>query len=239
MRVVAEAVRCGELDGAEVRASADRILALQKQYALDQKEPLASDGEIIASPQHLALEKRIAEASVTLLSGELKPFGDHANVHLLMPGGDTAAAMRAALLAVRPSLAISWQSLESLDASQERALLAEADVYVVGVSEPASSAVALGGAEDLPNLPDQSPASVQKALLLQATALQRIVLMLNSPYRAPEYEPMAEAVLASYDGAAVGVAGAPGPAYLALAKVLCGELEIEGSLPVELAVSRA
>ncbi|MEP5566613.1 MAG: beta-N-acetylhexosaminidase [Halioglobus sp.] len=238
VRIVAEAVRRGEIDEAEVRASADRILAVQQQYALGHKDPVAKGDEVIACSQHLALEKRIAQASVTLLSGTLKPLGASAKVHLLMPGKDTAAAMCAALLSVEPSLVISWQSLESFDATREQALLEKADVYLVGVSEPASSAVALGGAEDLPNLPDASPASVQKALLRQATALQRIVLMLNSPYRAPEYEALTEAALASYDGAAVGVAGAPGPAYLALAKVLCGQLKIEGKLPVELDASR-
>jgi len=109
----------------------------------------------------------------------------------------------------------------------------------VGVSEPAISAVALGGAEDLTDLPDHSPASVQKALLLQAPAMQRVVIMLNSPYRAPEYEPLTDAVLASYDGAPAGVAGAPGPAYMALAKVLCGQLEAEGKLPVTLSTKLA
>ena len=237
--VVAEAVRSGELDESEVRASADRILAMQQQYALEQPDPVAVDHEIIACPQHLALEKRIAEASVTLLSGHLKPLDDIARIHLLMPSEETAAAMHAALLLAKPSLTISWQSLENFNAAKEQALLANADVYLVGVSEPAASAVALGGAEDLPNLPDHSPASVQQALLLHATTVQRITLMLNSPYRAPEYEPLSEVVLASYDGAPVGVAGAPGPAYLALAKVLCGQLRLQGKLPVALAADRA
>ncbi|MEP4149315.1 MAG: glycoside hydrolase family 3 protein [Halioglobus sp.] len=237
--VVAEAVRSGELDESEVRASADRILAMQQQYAVERPDAVAVDHEIIACPQHLALEKRIAEASVTLLSGQLKPLDDTARIHLLMPSQESAAAMHAALLLAKPSLTISWQSLENFDAAKEQALLTDADVYLMGVSEPATSAVALGGAEDLPNLPDHSPASVQQALLLQATTMQRIALMLNSPYRAPEYESLSEVVLASYDGAPVGVAGAPGPAYLALAKVLCGQLKLEGKLPVTLVADRA
>ncbi len=233
--IVANAVREGELDESEVRASATRILALQREFALEQLDAAAIDNAVIACPQHLELEKRIAEASLTLVSGALKPLDKGTRIHLLMPGEETAAAMRSALLLRDASLTVSWQSLENFDAGQERVALANADAYLMGVGEPATSAVALGGAEDLPNLPDHSPASVQKALLLAAPDIQKVVVMLTSPYRAPEYGPLADLVLASYDGAPVGVAGAPGPAYLALAKALCGQLQIEGKLPVALA----
>jgi beta-N-acetylhexosaminidase len=234
-----EAIHSGELDESEVRASVTRILALQQKFAPQQPGSEAINNAVIACPQHLALEKRIAEASLTLVSGQLTPLGKTARIHLLMPGEEAALALRSALLQVNAALTVSWQSLENFNAAQERDWLANAEVYLVGVSEPAISAVALGGAEDLTDLPDHSPASVQKALLLQAPAMQRVVIMLNSPYRAPEYEPLTDAVLASYDGAPAGVAGAPGPAYMALAKVLCGQLEAEGKLPVTLSTKLA
>lgn len=229
---IADAVRAGDLDEGELRASVDRIMALQQKLA--GFEPGVDANTVIACQKHLALEKRLAEASLTLLSGQLNTLDVDAAVHLLMPGEESAGAMRTALLAARPSLRVSWQSLESFDPATERALLANADLYLVGVSEPAVSAVALGGAEDLPHLPDHSPASVQKALLSQAQSGQKVVVMLNSPYRASEFEPLADSVLATYDGAAVGFGGSPGPAYQALAKVLCGQIGTEGEVPVTL-----
>ncbi|MEH6585049.1 MAG: glycoside hydrolase family 3 protein [Halioglobus sp.] len=232
LAMIADAVRTGDLDEKELRASVDRILALQQKFT--GLEPGADANAVIACQSHLALEKRLAEASLTLLWGQLNTLDANAVVHLLMPGDESAGAMKAALLSASPSLRVSWQSLESFDPATERELLANADLYLVGVSEPAVSAVALGGAEDLPHLPDHSPASVQKALLSQTQNVQKVVVMLNSPYRAREFEPLADSVLATYDGATIGFGGRPGPAYEALAKALCGQMGAVGEVPVTL-----
>jgi beta-N-acetylhexosaminidase len=226
------AVHEGQLDEAEIRASAQRILGLQD--SLSEARPTAAAETQVGAARHLELEQTIAEHCMTLVSGSLAPIQSGTRVHLLMPGEQTAEAMRKALLAQMPELQVTSQNLENFDAVRERQLVDEADFYFVGVSEPAISAVALGGAEDLPNLPDHSPASVQKALLSEATAVTRVVAMLNSPYRAPEFAPLADAVLATYDGAPIGFGGAPGPAFQALAKVLCGQIECQGRLPVSL-----
>ncbi len=226
-----DAVHAGRLDEAEIRASAARIRALQSRYSL--AAPTAPD--CIGCSAHRELEQRIAAQSVTRLYGDSRPFEADARVYLLMPGRDSAAAMAAALREQRPDLELLVHSLEDFAAERELAALSAADTVLVGVSEPVSSAVAVGGAEDLAALADQSPAAVQKWLLQQAAGKQRVVAMLFSPYRAPEFYALAERVYATFDGAAEGIGGAPGPAYRALAAVLCGNAAPPGELPVRLA----
>ena len=226
---VEEAVASGELDETELRASAGRVLALQQQFA---GAAQVADIGAIACQQHRSLERDIARASLTLVTGELPALSAAASVHLLLPDADSATALAAALRAEAPSLEISWQSLDQFDPVREQHSLREADLYLVGVSEPAASAVVVGGAEDLPNLPDRSPAAVQKTTLAAAGGTPRVVVLLNSPYVAVEFQDLAEAVLASYDGASEGLAGEPGPAYWAIARVLLGHDKPGGSLPV-------
>ena len=228
---VEAAVTSGELDEAELRASAHRVLVLQRQFA-DPGEAL--DTETVGSESHQRLEQAVAQASLTLVAGELPALPAPANVHLLMPGPGSASALAAALIAVAPSLQVSWQSLEQFDPVREQDSARQADLYLVGVSEPASSAVVMGGAEDLASLPDRSPAGVQRAMLAATEGTPRVVLMLNSPYSAMEFKDLAEAVLASYDGASEGIDGEPGPAYRAIARALLGDGSPEGRLPVNL-----
>ncbi|AQA17777.1 hypothetical protein BST95_05555 [Halioglobus japonicus] len=228
---IAAAVRSGELDERELRESAERVLALRHAYPI---APHSAEPAVIGSASHRKLEQRIAASSITLLQGDGVLGPEVGAVHLLLPGDSTARALAAALQAANPDLAISWQSLENFDLDAERRQLAACDAYVVGVSEPAISAVVAGGAEDLPNLPDLQSATVVKALLAGAQDKQRIVAMLYSPYRAAEFFGCADSILATYGGAAEGFGGAPGPAYVALAKVLAGEAVAPGTLPVTL-----
>ena len=228
VEAVVQAVDSGQLDEQEVRTSAARVRALQSRLAT----AVAVQGDI-ALTEHLKLEQSIAESSLTLLSGQLSPLTEGARVHVLMPGEETASAMREALMLQGLSLEVSHQSLEAFDAGLERDLVGRADFYLMGVSEPATSAVVVGGAEDLPGLAgEQSPAELQQALLQLAKGRPRAVLMLNSPYRASEFQSLAELVLASYDGAPQGFGGSPGPAFKAVARALCGRIALRGSLPV-------
>lgn len=229
---VAGAVRSGDLDESEIRESASRVQAAQQRYCL----PASATGaaERIACAEHLALERRIAGHSVTLLHGSLVSLAGYSRVHLLMPTAASARALVAALERCEPGLRISWQALEQFDAQAESAGVAAADIYVVGVSEPAPGAVDIGGAEDLASLDDRSPASVQKQLLRLAEGRERVVILLQSPYPAAEYADLADTVLATYDAAPLGFGGAPGPAYCALADVLTGARTPDGQLPVRL-----
>ncbi|WP_162846146.1 glycoside hydrolase family 3 protein [Seongchinamella sediminis] len=228
---VTAAVASGELDEDELRASAARVQALQAQFP-----GAADDGAAaqIGCEQHLALERRIAASSLTLVAGKLPALAADAAVHLLMPDGASADALRRALLAQQSSLRVSCQGLDNFDVSRERQCLQQADLYLVGVSEPANSAVVAGGAEDLARLPDRKPATVQRAMLAAAAGVPRVAIMLNSPYAVSRFEGVAEAILASYDGAPEGVGGRPGPAYQALAALLCGLAAARGTLPVRL-----
>ena len=227
---VAAAVRGGALDEGEIRRSAARVRELQRRYVVAPR-PV---GAVPGCDQHRKLEQRIAQGCITRLHGTPAALPSGGRVHLLLPGPDSARAMEAALLEAQPGLRVTWQSLENLDLAREREWVAAADTYIVGVSEPALSAVALGGAEDLEGVEGASPAEVQKHLLGQAGGRQRVVLMLSSPYRAGEFFDLADTVLASYDGSPQGIGGRPGPAYRALAAVLCGLHEASGQLPVRL-----
>lgn len=232
---VAAAVASGVLDEAELRRSAARVLALQSRYEM---KTLTSEGQSpvssIACSAHLDLERRIAEHSITLVKGELRPLCAGSAVHLLMPDSSTAMALASALLNAEPGLDISWHCLDAFNMEQERAQVDAAEVYIVGSREPATGAVELGGAEDIDNIPDTTPASVQAHLLQAAAGRQRIALLMGSPYGAGELAAVAEAVLASYDSAVVGVGGEPGPAYKALARVLIGGVTAAGQLPITL-----
>ncbi len=231
---VAEAVRAGELEEKQLRVSAERILQLQARHAAGEQDCAAVS--CLGCAAHRSLEANIARHSITLVSGTQPRLNQGSAVHLLMPGRDSAAALCQALEFLDPSLRITWQSLEDFDATRERELLAAADVYLVGVSEPAVSAVDLGGAEDLDALADHSPASVQKWSLGQAGGVQCVVVMLNSPYSCADFTSLADTVLATYDGATVGYGGEPGPAYQALAAVLTGMASLRGQLPVRLSL---
>jgi beta-N-acetylhexosaminidase len=228
---LADAVRGGRLDEAEIRASAARIKALRARYAL--AKPAGED--CVGCAAHRALEQRIATGSITRLHGEPWTLAPGDRVYLLMPDRDSAEAMATALREHFPGLAITAHSLGDFDAAREQAAMAAADSVLVGVSEPVNSAVAVGGAEDLGALTDRSPAAVQHWVLQAAAGRRRAVLMLFSPYPAPVFYPDAEAVFATFDGSAEGYGGAPGPAYRALAAVLCGKATAGGKLPVRLA----
>ncbi|TDG15323.1 glycoside hydrolase family 3 protein [Seongchinamella unica] len=228
---VMDAVVRGELDEDELRASAARVLALQARFG---DAAVDTGRDCIACEQHLALEQRIAASSLTLIAGQLPTLSPGAAVHLLMPDCASARALSLALLAVEPSLQLSWQGLDDFHAGRERQYVQQTDCYIVGVSEPATSAVVAGGAEDLPNLPDQQPATVQRAMLAAAGDVPTVVALLNSPYPAARFEGLATAVLATYDGATEGVGGQPGPAFRALSRLLCGRSQPRGRLPVRL-----
>jgi beta-N-acetylhexosaminidase len=226
-----DAVRDGRLVEAEIRASAARIQALQARYAL--AGPVGE--HCVGCAAHRALEQRIAAGSITRLHGEPWTLAPDDQVYLLMPDRNSAAAMATALREHLPDLAITAHSLEDFDAAREQAGVAAAGTVLVGVSEPVNSAVAVGGAEDLGALADRSPAAAQQWVLQAAAGRRRAVIMLFSPYPAPAFYPDAEAVYATFDGAAEGYGGAPGPAYRALAAVLCGRATADGELPVRLA----
>lgn len=224
------AVRDGRLDETEIRASAARIQALQARFALAGTEHEACVG----CAAHRQLEQRIATGSVTCLHGVPAALPGAARVHVLMPGRDSATAMAAALREQCPDLPLTTGTLEDFDAAREAACIEAADTILVGVSEPASSAVAVGGAEDLAALAGRSPGEAQRWALQQAAGKQRIVVMLFSPYPAAQFADLAEVIFATYDGATEGFGGSPGPAYRALAAVLAGRAEATGELPVSL-----
>jgi beta-N-acetylhexosaminidase len=229
---VARRVRAGELDEAELRASASRVVQLQQAYGAVPRANL----EMLGCAGHRQVEARIATASITCLGDAATaalPTG--ARVHLVLPDSASVAALKQSLLARRPDLALTGSALAGVDLDAQRMRIAEAEVVVVGIAEPNSdSVVVAGGAEDLGGVAGMSPLALQKQLLHEAGHATRIVLLLRAPYVATELAGLADCQLASYDGAAVGAGGEPGPAYVALAQVLAGRTEAKGQLPVAL-----
>lgn len=229
---VAQVARAGDLDADALRASADRVLALQADYAWQAQSAPPLDR--VGCRANLDLEQRIAEHSITRIAGAPVTLLPGSALHVLMPDEVSAAALVRALQDREPGIRVTSQSLGDFDLNRERELIAGADTYLVGVSDAVLSAVDLGGAEDLADLPGQGPARVFHALLEETTVQQRILVMLGSPYGAADYAGLADTVLASYDAGPVGYNGSPGPAFQALAAVLTGAVEAVGQMPVNI-----
>jgi beta-N-acetylhexosaminidase len=239
---VAAAARAGELEEQALRRSAQRVLDLRARLLARCPAPVASGVApevIIGCPAHRALQRDIAEGAVTLVSGALQPLRPGQALHLLMPDDESSRALARALELRVPSLRVSGRGLQGFDGSR-RSLeqvwraVEGADACVLGVAEPGASGVVTGGAEDVGCAALADSGAALQALLRGLRGTPRIVLLLRSPYAAPAFAGCAEAVLASYDGESVGIDGAPGPAFEALAAVLSGDLQASGAVPVAL-----
>ncbi len=231
VRRVADAVRAGDLDEGELRRSAARVLSLRRRLGrIAGPADAAAARELLACPAHRALEREIAESSITRLGGgTLRPLKSGEPVTIAMPDPAWAAALREALLQLDPGLNIVCRGPE---AAEGEALQDAPGTLLVGVAEPADSAVVAGGAEDAAAAANRFGPEAARALLQRAAGRQRIALLLRSPAPAAALCDCAEQILASYDSALRGPDGEPGPAYRALAAVLTGRLEPSGVPPL-------
>lgn len=248
-----QAVENGELDRTELRASYQRIIKLKQQYPLlpegTAAAQLAKADKLLGSPAHRQAELALAQAAITRI-----PSAEHANkatlpalngkqIVLIMPDSNKAAALSLAIQQQsRQPLSIRSLSLLQDDLSEAGTLLAQADVVISGFITPMPSLAEIGGMDDVSALGPLAARYQRQqqdflSLLRQVKQSQtpHLFISLRAPYDAAIYGQYADVSLASYaynseDNAIA--AGDPGATYTALARVLLGQAEPTGSLPV-------
>lgn len=213
---VLEAVRSGRISRQRLDQSVGRILRLKQRLGLfDGKLPDASEAERqVGAPAHLAVARRVAESSITLLrnQGRVLPLARRSGSRVLVTGsGDDATALLSRLLA-------------------QRGLSARA---LATGSEPGAGTIA--GAVAAARSSDAVVVLTRNAWTSGGTAQRRLVAELAGAGRPV----VAAAVRDPYDAAYLGGASAclatygDRPASLeALARVLYGEVGPAGRLPV-------
>lgn len=246
---VVAAVECGELDAEEVFQSYQRIHALKAQYKLADEfdyqlsDRLALARQILAQPEHRALEEKLAIDAITQVTG--KPadaiIGASDKVHLIMPDKAKAQALESAIKAVLPHTSITLTSALSVDTQYVAQQINDADVIIGAHISPRQSAAEMGGMDDLETNTEASlkvaDASVIYELLASAKKQHKRVIFvsLRTPYEIAKFSKVADATLATYSYNTYEEATTKvlrSPALEGLVQVLSGRAVANGSLPV-------
>ncbi len=221
LRALAAAIGSGRLDAAQAEASRDRIRALRSRLGDTPQPPLA----VVGSAAHLALARRIAEASVTLVRDPtgrlpLRP-GNGARVGLLSP----------VPVDLTPAETSSHLALGLAGALRDRGL--RVDEVVVPLDPAEAEIAALAGAAGSFDLTiagtfDAVSHPGQAALVGELSRRSPLLAVaLRSPYDAAVY-PGAVTALCTY--------GVQPPQMEALADAIVGRIPFTGTLPVALPV---
>jgi beta-N-acetylhexosaminidase len=220
-QALVEAVRAGELDPDEVRASADRVLSLKTWLA---QAPAQPDLSVVGCAEHRRVAQEIAEKSITLVRDRagllpLRLLPDR-RIAVVMPRpqdltpADTSSyvtpALAAALRAFHPNVdefVVPYAPGEAdIAAVRERA--GQYDLLVAGTL-------------------NASGEPGQQALVreLLKTGVPLIVVAMRLPYDLAAF-PEAPTYVCTY--------GILESSMQALAKALFGQIEMEGCLPVSI-----
>ncbi|THV31531.1 glycoside hydrolase family 3 protein [Glycomyces paridis] len=207
---VLAAVASGELTEERIDASAGRLLALKYRLGLiGAEEPRADETGDVGSEDHLAVAADIAERSVTLLANDGTLPSGAANLLVTGWGENTTARLAEAFT----SLGLQAEALVTGDEPDAAAITAAAaaaegrDLVVVATHD----------------VKDGSPQADLVAALV-ATGVPVACAAVGTPYDAAFLGEVG-ASLATYSYAAASLA--------ALAKVVTGEVEPTGTLPVD------
>ncbi|WP_232056593.1 glycoside hydrolase family 3 protein [Pseudoalteromonas sp. A25] len=240
------AVQDNTLNRDEIRASANRIVALKQRY-LQNIAPASSAiaKATLGNPGHRKLEAELALAAITQVKNEkLLPLDIKTNnkIHLIMPDMRKCEALRQALSTFsKAPLQITCNSLQGFDPSLAAQQISEASVVIAGHASPQQSAVEIGGMEDAAKLEkfalsaQQQPKALKELLTVAKKHNKATVFIsLRAPYEIKQFESLSDAVLASY---AYNIdvetdEQVTGPAFTALAKVILGLAPANGTLPV-------
>jgi beta-N-acetylhexosaminidase len=261
IKAVEKAVVVGELNRAELEQSVVRILSLKQRFNLSRSfdTNLATAKtrarNILANKAHKQAEASLAKHAITLVKNErsLIPLNLEAEtiIHLVMPDRQKC---RALIQSMQPYLAstnrISCSALVAKDHQRISQNIEAADLVIFANISPAQNALEIGGVQELNRSRElvkgmkYQPDQIEQLLRLsQKTNKKTVFLSLRAPYDINRFSPFADAILASYSynanvvkwpkspGETVKVGG---PAYTAIAKILFGEAEAFGDLPVSL-----
>jgi beta-N-acetylhexosaminidase len=201
------------------RTAAERVSALRRRLDLGSTPAL----EVVGGPEHLALARRIAEASITLVRD------DRRTLPLAVPDGGRIALLAPVPVDLTPAETSSYVRLGLAGALRDRGLqVSELVVPLDPTSaEVAALAFAAGDADATILGTYDAVSHPGQAALAQALAGRpsTVAVALRSPYDA-ELLPPELALVCTY--------GIQAPQMEALADALLGWLPFHGSLPIAL-----
>lgn len=226
LEALKEAVRSGEITPEQIRQAAERVLALKARLQQQaQEQPVGQDLALVGSEAHLQLSKQIYERSVTLVrdSRQMLPLDLAPEQELLVvythrdiwtqvedkgyPEGFLVASLRQHHANTR-AIVLSAQTT-SAEYEQLYQIAAEASATILMVTVNV--------------LRDQQQVTVMQRLL--ATGRPVIGLAAYNPYDLLAF-PELEAYLVTYEYTR--------PAIAAAVRLLFGEIQSQGKLPVSL-----
>lgn len=250
---VVAAVQSGELSATEIHQSAERIRQYKQHYQLaealtaDIDQSISRAQTLLGNAQHRLIERQLAEAAITVVRGDQIPLDEQiTNLLLVMPERSGCMALHHELTQARPSLRSTCLSLDDYHAAAFNSQLQHTDAVLVGSIVPAASLVEFGGMYDQQptsgeRLNPQQQQQLLPQLIAQAKAAgqQVIFVSLRTPYDITSLAKDADTVLAVYGynthlEQSDNQQRITGPAFAALARVLTGQAQPEGRLPVSL-----
>ncbi len=229
--LIAQKVKQGLIDEADIDASVARILALKQRYHL-----LGTARDTVPQPvaEGQALEKRITDRAITVVinQGATLPLTDKTQRYfVLTPWGEQAQGI-AAVMAQEGYHSVEAAKESDLTDAEVKAKIAHSDVFMLGMLSTAFSPVE---SATLPYKPQPDETSDRYLAWLRYAAAQgktRIHLSLRAPYDIVNYAADVDAAVAAYSyyGYNNGVWGSH--AMISLAEVLTGQRSPRGKLPV-------
>ena len=253
---VAKAVQQGRLDLAEVHASVERIHALKARYQLTQQtslpveQAIANAQLILGTKSHKDTEQKMANnAIVEVKNNGVLPLDESVkNILMVMPDTTKCMGLTLALKKRVARLNITCNSLASVDDEINLLAIEQADMVITADITPDQSLAELGGMDDIQHSRERSTKQqqVEQHLSLLKTAQRfgkkTMFISLRTPYNTGQFSPYTDAILASFsyrltkseyiDEYGRLITEYAGPSFNALADVMVGRLQAQGSLPV-------
>jgi len=255
---IAQAVYDGRLDREELAQSTQRIYALKAQYKMSQDDGLSLDDavaqaeKVVGIASHREVEQALADSAIVeIKNAGVLPMTNKVNtVYMSMPDTSKCMALTLALKRRLPDTQIHCHALTGESNTENNALIEEADMVIVADISPDQGLVEMGGMDDittwLQRPSKEKQLELQMAVLKMAKAFNKatVFISLRTPYKAPQFAPYSDVVLASFsynankasffDDYGRLVTQYEGPIFNALADVLTGSKSATGSLPVSI-----
>ena len=204
----------------------------------------------LGSPEHKKVEQQLANSAiVTIKNNGVLPLDNNvANVLLVMPDTTKCMGLTLALKTRIYRLNIKCTSVANVYGEANLSAVAQADMIITADITPDQSLAELGGMDDIKHRRERSTKqqqiSQQLSMLEAAQRLRKktLFISLRTPYNSHLFAPYADAILASFsyrltkseymDDYGRLVTQYDGPIFNALADVISGQVQAQGSLPV-------
>ncbi|WP_414829601.1 glycoside hydrolase family 3 N-terminal domain-containing protein [Alteromonas sp. H39] len=243
---VANAVKTGRLDTADIARSARRIAKTKASFGIGGFTSVPLDARIQEARAKLPLkqnkktEQALAKAALTLIKGKARlPLSQAGNWHFVMPDEARCKAMLRAV-EKQQNIPVSCQSLASLPPSPPGALLRSLNALVVADITPQYSVAEMGGMDDLASWRDRADKPAQYRWMRKTMQAAKdagvpvVMVALRAPYVLAEFSDETDIALTTY-GYNVTVfddGRAEGAVFDAIYQALSGRFKPSGTLPV-------